>query len=77
MVPTQSVQEANGTWFCSPEIHRDTGAHGPDAQTMYDQYMKVKMPNLLEECLQPHHSSSAPCPEDALWKGCIHQDHPI
>ena len=39
-------------------FQRDTGARGPDALTMYDQYMTVKMPNLWEECLQPHHSSS-------------------
>ena len=34
-------------------FHRDTGARGPAAQAMNDQHMKVEMPNLWEECIQP------------------------
>lgn len=58
-------------------FHRDTGARGPEAQAMYDQYMNIKMPNLWEECLQPPPRPISPCREDLLWKGCIHHNHPI
>ena len=43
-------------------FHRDTGARGPEAQAMYDQYMNIKMPNLWEECLQPPPQPIRPLP---------------
>ena len=50
-------------------FHRDTGAHGPEAQAMYDQYMNIKMPNLWEECLQPPPQPISPLPRRSPLEG--------